>query len=103
MSLLTKKILTSINYREIKKIRIRNFFFLHERLKYRNEIKINILNSSVPMVYPYLNKKNKIEKLINKKIYIQNIILDQKFLSKTSFENSLIDHLICIPIDHRIT
>ncbi len=103
MSLLTDKILQSIDYSEIAKIRKNNFAYMHKKLGKINEMKIEISKEMVPMVYPLLiNKINLREKLLKKKIYIpqwwKEVI---KNVDKNSYENYLSNNLLPLPIDHR--
>jgi len=103
MSLLTDKILQSIDYLEIAKIRKNNFAYMHKKLGKINEMKIEISKNMVPMVYPLLiNKINLREKLLKKKIYIpqwwKEVI---KNVDKNSYENYLSNNLLPLPIDHR--
>jgi hypothetical protein len=103
MSLLTDKILQSIDYLEIAKIRKNNFAYMHKKLSKINEMKIEFSKEMVPMVYPLvINKINLREKLLKKKIYIpqwwKEVI---KNVDKNSYENYLSNNLLPLPIDHR--
>jgi len=103
MSILTDKILHSIDYKEISEIRKRNFSYIHKKLGKINEMKIEISKSDVPMVYPFLIKNDKLrEKLLKNKIYIPHWWKEViKNVDKNSYENYLSNNLIPLPIDHR--
>lgn len=102
MSNLTKALLQNINYNKVKKIRLKNFNFLHEILKNSNELKINLTNDDVPMFYPYLinNSQNLQEKLKSNGIFLTDCWPQiEKYLSKD--ELYLKQNLILLPIDQR--
>lgn len=102
MSNLTKALLQNINYNKAKKIRLKNFNFLHQTLKNSNELKINLANGDVPMFYPYLiNNSQKLrEKLKNNSIFLTDCWPQiEKYLSK--YELYLKQNLILLPIDQR--
>lgn len=103
MSKLTERILNSIDYETIRKIRNCNFLFLHEKLSKYNELNIDIDNINGPMIYPFMNSAGNLkEKLIKKKIYIATYWHEVKDrVKKDSFENNLVNHLIPLPIDQR--
>lgn len=103
MSNITSAILQSIDYKEIKKRRMLNFIFLHNKLKNLNELKIDLNNNAAPMVYPFLYTKKELhEFLIGHKIYIAKYweeTVDNYTLSE--FENKLVSYCVPLPIDHR--
>lgn len=104
MSKLTSDILNSINYRKDIYLRKKNFDYLHFKLGKVNELKFSQLKECVPMCYPFLNKKNNIPELIKKKFYVPRYYRNsKKFFLKNSFENYLIDKLVCIPIHQGIS
>ena len=102
MSNLTNKILSSINYNEIKKKRKENFEFLHNELKEINLLK-NINIKSTPFIYPFMtNDLHLREKLIKNKIYVSKYwqeVLDRDRIS--NFEIDFVNKLIPLPIDQR--
>ena len=103
MSLLTSKILNSIDYQSDIKHRLKSFKYLHSELGKKNELSFSAYGDSVPMCYPFLNKKNNISNLIKNKFYVPRYYKSsQKFFLKNSFENYLIDKLVCIPIHKNI-
>lgn len=104
MSNLSRKILNSIDYEEVKKVRIDNFKYIHLHLKKYNKIKLDIDNIEVPMVYPFLdlNAINLREYLIKNYIYVAQYwpgIIDS--LKGEDIEKEFINNLISIPIDQR--
>jgi len=104
MSLLTRKILSSINYNECVFVRQRNFNFLHKHLAEYNLLKFDVTDEhTVPMVYPLLtNDKHLKVHLIQKKIYVPtywpNVF---KWTKKNTPENYLAQCLVPLPIDQR--
>lgn len=103
MSNLTKKILSTLNFDDIKKRRKENFAFLNEKLKENNLLKIDISEDSVPMVYPFRTKNKDLKKqLINKKIYCAtywpNVF---EWCSEDTNSYILAEEIIALPIDQR--
>jgi len=103
MSNLTKKILSTLNFDDIKKRRKENFAFLNESLKENNLIKIDISEDSVPMIYPFRTKNKDLKKqLINKKIYCAtywpNVF---EWCSEETNSYILAEEIIALPIDQR--
>lgn len=103
MSNLTKKILSTVNFNDIKKRRKENFAFLNEKLKENNLLKIDISEDSVPMVYPFRTKNKDLKKqLINKKIYCAtywpNVF---EWCSEDTNSYILAEEIIALPIDQR--
>lgn len=99
MSDLTHKILSSIDYEKIKKQRLINFKILHDTLKSTNELDLKLSKYDVPMVYPYLIRKEGLrEKLIENKIYVATYWSP---LEKDFYESVLQKYLLPLPIDQR--
>lgn len=104
MSNLTRKLLASINYLEIKRIRKNNFKKMHSLLGEYNELEIN-LDKKIdgPMNYPFLIKSDNLRNnLIENNIYIPTYW--EEVLNRTQtvdFENYLTSNLIPLPIDQR--
>ena len=101
MSNLTMTLLKNINYDKIKKIRLDNFNILHKKLANSNELKINLSNNDVPMVYPYLVKNDNIrKKLEENKIHLISCWPDiEKFASADVLY--LKKYLLPLPLDQR--
>ena len=104
MSNLTHRILTSIDYDNVRQKRINNFNYLHNRLRSTNILNVDLDSDDVPLVYPYLIGDGNVlkKKLINEKIFVAtywpNVL---NWVSKNAFEYFLADNLICLPIDQR--
>ncbi|MFP4024596.1 MAG: hypothetical protein ACLFVR_08715 [Thiohalospira sp.] len=105
MSNLTKRMLKSFKYKSIAKKRVENFNSLHDELQKMNQLKIELTDDDVPMVYPYLidNGSEQKKKLIENKIFtatywpnVKNWVADG-----SQFEIHLCNNLIALPIDQR--
>lgn len=101
---LTERLLKSIDYRNIGRIRRKNFYLLHNNLRYSNKLNINVDKQAVPMIYPYLIDNGDVlkKRLISNKIYVPTYwpnIFD--WAVKGSFELNLAENLIALPIDQR--
>lgn len=103
MSKITDKLLSSIPYDEYLKIRNNNFYFLHNKLKSYNKLKIKD-DIAAPLCYPFWIK-NGIEL---KEILIKNKIFTPtfwksvlKFVSTETNEHNIVNNLVPIPIDQR--
>jgi hypothetical protein len=103
MSNLTKALLKSIKYEEVRAKRLENFTYLHRALKEKNELSISLGADDVPMVYPFLTRNPTLrESLIRRSIYIATYWPDPKKRIPTgSWEAHLVSNLIPIPIDQR--
>lgn len=106
MSDLTKSLLKSIDFEQVKKRREANYLFLHDSLSEFNELSpVLDLKPNGPMVYPFLNSKNKglKQKLIEKKIYIPTYWPNIKKWEacKGHFEEYLVENLLPLVIDQR--
>ncbi len=104
MSKLTQKILESIDYKKVRKKRLKNFNFLHEKLETTNILKFNLSKNSVPMIYPLLleNGKGIKEKFIKNKIFVASYWPNiETWCSKKSYEYNLYENLVALPIDQR--
>ena len=72
MSNLTDRMLRSVNYESVKKIRIQNFNYLNEHLKQKNEYIIDKVEDDVPMFYPFVFKDDNLRnRLVENFIYVQ--------------------------------
>jgi hypothetical protein len=109
MSLLTSRLLRSINYDEIRAKRNQNFLHLHSRLRFDNELSALIGESPLngPLVYPYLNADNngKRDALLKKRIYIARYWPNQvpRMAGQNLYETHLQQNLLALPIDQRYT
>ena len=105
MSPLTRRILQSIDYERIRLRRTVNFSYAHSLFgKYNLFDPTEFMDSdSVPMVYPLLYMDYDLaDKLRNKKIYVgrwwKRVLA---FVGESSFEASLSNFMVPMPIDHR--
>ena len=101
MSKLTYSMLSNINYIKCKNIRLKNFYTFDNFLGKINQLKINLTEDDVPMIYPYLSEDKKLrEKLIKNNVYLQEFWPQiDKFLSKE--ELYLKNNIMPLPIDQR--
>jgi len=102
MSKLTSKILSSIDYESVKRIRERNFHYLHGELCKHNQICID-MSTNLPFMYPLMIDDGELRnKLISNKIYVAKYwteVLDRKQSSES--ERELVNKIIPLPIDQR--
>ena len=102
MSRLTRALMGNIDYQKSIETRRKNFSFLHKSLKNINELKFDILEIEVPMVYPFLIKKTGLrDNLINNEIYIASYWSGIEAYNNNTYEKYLRDHLLPLPIDQR--
>jgi len=103
MSVLTKTILSSIDYDKCADIRRMNFAYLDEHLGRENILRLNFSGEDVPMVYPLLVEDPSIkQQLINQKIFVATYWPNvYEWAHVDSYEYFLAKHLVSLPIDHR--
>ncbi len=103
MSLLTEKILDSLDYESIKETRHRNFQLLHQKLESSNLLKIND-TFAAPMVYPFrVHDASQLkEKLIKNRIFVPtywpNVFT---WCTEGETEYQLARDIVPLPIDQR--
>lgn len=103
MSNLTEKILKSIDFDEISKIRKRNFTFLNDNLKDINLLSFDFEQHSVPMVFPFKTKDSELKSRLQKhKIYCAsywpNVL---NWCESDSLEVEMTKEIVSLPIDQR--
>lgn len=103
ISSISKKLLQSIDYEKVKRIRKKNFDTISYELNPINRLKINIDQNDIPMVYPFWTAKMGIRNhLLKNKIYTAqywpNVL---EWSNSDSIETKLTKELIHIPIDQR--
>jgi hypothetical protein len=103
MSLLTERLLTSIDYEACRAKRNRNFRILDEALSGNNQLSIDPSEINGPLCYPFLSVKENIKrKLISKRVFVPvfwpNVF---NWTNSKMFENHLAQNLVPLPIDHR--
>lgn len=104
ISILSEKILSTMNYSEVRKARNENFSFLFNELNELNNLIID-KNEADCFCYPLLlDKPIEKEKLYKEKLFIPNLWLDtlSRLQKKDyNFECKLSVELLPLPIDHR--
>lgn len=103
MSRLTKKLLSSINYRAVANTRIENYNYLNAALQDVNLVKFSVEDGQVPMTYPMLIESDRLRKnLIGEKIftpqYWPNVL---HWAPENSLEYYMAKNMIFLPIDQR--
>jgi hypothetical protein len=103
MSDLTYRILSGINYAEVKSRRNRNFQYLNLKLKSVNGLSFNDFDIDGPMVYPlYVENDELREELIRQQVYVAsywpNILED---IQEDKLEYKLAKYLFPLPVDQR--
>ena len=103
MSLLTHRIMASIDYQHAAQRRRDNYCLLDEVLKGKNGISLPLTADAVPMVYPFLTEDGTLrQRLIDNKIFVAQYwpnVLDR--CPADSTEQQLTKRLLPMPIDQR--
>ena len=107
MSNLTKSLFLNLDLEPKRKIRNKNFNFLHSLLGEKNELSHLIDKAEIkgPMVYPFLiaSGTELKKELIKVKIYVATYWPNvEENVSINSFEYYLFSNLVALPIDQRI-
>lgn len=104
MSKLSHRILSSINFDQVKEIRRSNFQYLHNQLKMTNLLDIpDMENFECPMVFPYMTNDTTLrQRLIDNKIFVAtywpNVV---EWCMDDSLEYKFAKNLVPLPIDQR--
>lgn len=104
MSLISQKILRSINHDEIIAKRKENFAYLYNALNVNNKLEIpSIEHFSCPLVYPFYAENQGLRKaLIDNEIFVAqywpNVI---EWCDDKTVEYNLTNHIMALPIDQR--
>lgn len=103
MSKLTQRILASINYEAVIKIRKENFAFLHHHLCSTNLLDINQRLDFVPFTYPLMTENTSLRsKLIENRIYTPSYWTETLRRQNVSgIERNLVNKIIPLPVDQR--
>ena len=105
MSDFTRKIMGTIDYNRVKRIRSTNYNFLVDKLSNLNELNLIVNDNCSPMIYPLLVHDEELRKyLIENRVYVPQwwkYLIDK--LDKNDFEVKLSRYLIPLPIDQRYT
>ena len=101
MSQLTRRMLSACDIEHVRQQRIQNFRHLAEALHPMNRFRIELDDTTAPLIYPYLVsngeslKKHLIDNQIFCPTYWPNIESVNPFISE------FISNLVCIPLDQR--
>lgn len=104
MSKLSQRILSSINFEQVKDIRRSNYQYLHNQLKSTNLLNMPTMESfECPLVYPYMTNDTTLrQRLIDNKIFVAtywpNVL---EWCDKDSLEYYLAQYILPLPIDQR--
>lgn len=106
MSLLTERILASIDYQTVKRKREENFRLLHQQLLERNTLELAVENLSGPMLYPYMpaeKAKQLKQDLIRQRCFVATY-WPECLTRLEGFDNEkyLVDNLVALPCDQRV-
>ena len=103
MSKITRAILKSIDYEEVKCKRNYNFEYLHSKLQEENFLKFDPSYLDTAMIYPFVSINNKLKShFISENIYVASYwgeVKDRK--GCCDMEKQLVDQLVPLPIDQR--
>jgi len=100
MSDLTRKIISSVAYDEVRDKRVRNYRMLHERLGERNAFDAALPEGAVPMTYPFYSGDCALrERLVREKIFVHlywpNVLEET---AEDSTEHKLARHMLALPV-----
>ena len=104
MSSLTKRLLSSVDFADVRQRRIDNFRMLHSHLCETNLLHIPSLDSfACPMVYPYYTGDTTLrQRLIQDKIFVATYWPNvMEWCDPSDVEYQLATGIIAIPIDQR--
>lgn len=103
MSVLTERLLNSINYDLVKQVRNTNFKKVHSQIGHSNDFEINQENINGPMGYPYLANNSELRSsLIKRRVFIPTYwpeVLERPGVTGT--EKQLVENMNLIPCDQR--
>lgn len=104
MSKLTRRLLSSIDFEDVKTRRRNNFEYLHKRLRELNLFELPSMDAfECPMVYPYMTEDSSLkQKLIDNKFFVATYwpnVLER--CKKGEWEYVLAQNTCFLPIDQR--
>lgn len=102
MSALTRRILQSVDYEQVKGIRKRNMLRLHRKLEKYNEFSVNI-DSDTHMYYPLLIEDEELrQRIVARHIYTPTWWRHvPSYFEENTLETRLSKYMLMIPIDQR--
>lgn len=102
MSGLTDSLLRTIDYQSIQKRRMRNFIYLHSRLKSKNALVINEVNLCAPLSYPFLTTNKRLRDfLLENRVFIPKFWRDAYKRVSPAWSEKMINGLLPLPTDQR--
>lgn len=104
MSELTRRMLSSIDFEEVKNRRRKNFELLHNHLRSSNLFKVPSMDTfACPMVYPYLtNDSTMRQRLISNNVFVATYWPNvMQWVKEGVLESRLAEKLLPLPIDQR--
>ena len=106
MSMLTKRLMSSIDYNAVAEYRRRNFLFVHEHLGQHNRLQLSLASQAVPHYYPLLVKSAPERALMAKDtLFIPTLWPDMMTRKASGFDHEidLAKNILPLPIDQRYT
>jgi hypothetical protein len=105
LSLLTERLLRSVDYDACKKQRSTNFQFLNEKLKHLNNLNIDTAHIDGPMCYPLMISDTTVRgRLLTNRVFAPTYWPEVANRAKPdSFEQSLLEKCLPLPCDQRYT
>lgn len=104
MSIISQKILESVDFENIKKKRRDNFKILHDALKSQNRMFIPDMDTfACPMVYPFMSDQNGLrDYLIENDVFVATYWPNVLNLTHSGqVEETLVKNIVPLPIDQR--
>ncbi len=100
MSVITDRLLRSIDYDYIRNVRRDNFMMLEQRLASSNELPLRLSPGSVPLAYPYLTYDTSLRaKMLKERIYIPTYWPNVgRWAGVNSYESLLASTLLPLPV-----
>lgn len=102
-SVLTMRLLDSIDFEDVKAKRLKNFKMLDDALGASNRLTISLAPTSVPMVYPYLCKDDNLrEELISEQVFVATYwpnVFD--WCKESDIEYKFAKYVLPLPCDQR--
>mgnify|MGYP000374021790 CR=1 FL=1 len=103
-SMLSQKIMETTDFERIKQRRIHNFKYLHQQLSTLNQLDLTLLETDVPLCYPFLPSKPLHKPLFHQQhFYIPSYWPEviENPINGFQFEKEFASKLLPLPIDQR--
>ena len=102
MSRLSEHILASIDFESVRRKRKENFQILHERLGEEGRLLAGMGTTDVPLCYPYRSRDARLrQQLISNRVFVATYWTDALDRLATDQADSLVRHVLPLPIDQR--